>query len=209
MIFAIITIFYGSSKAFKQTHFKRRMAYSTVANLSYIIFAATLMTDAGLLASLIHLVFHSVIKICLFFGVGAVLHHAGREYVRDLDGIGKKMPVTFACFTLASLALVGIPPFCGFVSKWFIAEGAISHGSPLAIVGTVVLMISAFLTAMYALSVVIKAYFPSSSSNNNLENAHEAGMLMKAPMVICALSCVLLGVFSEGFIEIIAKAVGI
>lgn len=209
MIFAIITIFYGSSKAFKQTHFKRRMAYSTVANLSYIIFAATLMTDAGLLASLIHLVFHSVIKICLFFGVGAVLHHAGKEYIRDLDGIGKKMPATFFCFTLAALSLVGIPPFCGFVSKWFIAEGAISHGSPLAIVGTVVLMISAFFTAMYALSVIIKAYFPSSNSNNNLENAHEAGMLMKIPMVICALSCVLLGIFSEGFIEIIAKAVGI
>ncbi len=209
MLFAIITILYGSSKAFKQTHFKRRMAYSTVANLSYIIFAATLMTDAGLLASLMHLVFHSVIKICLFFAVGAVLHHANKEYVRELDGIGKKMPVTFACFTLSALSLVGIPPFCGFVSKWFIAEGALSHGSPLAIVGTVVLMISALLTAMYALSVCIKAYFPSVQSSVSIENASEAGTLMKIPMALCAFSCVLLGVFSEGFIEIIAKAVGI
>lgn len=207
MLFAIITIFYGSSKAFKQTHFKKRMAYSTVANLSYIIFAATLMTDAGLLAALMHLVFHSVIKICLFFAVGAVLHHAHREYIRELDGIGKKMPVTFFCFTLAALSLVGIPPLCGFVSKWFIAEGALSHGSPLAIAGTVVLMISAFLTAMYAISVSVMAYFQGAETP--FQNASEAGALMKIPMIICALSCVLIGIFSESFIEIITKAVGI
>ncbi len=209
MLFAIITILYGSSKAFKQTHFKRRMAYSTVANLSYIIFAATLMTDAGLAASITHLVFHSVIKICLFFAVGAVLHHAKREYIRELDGIGQKMPATFAFFTVAALSLVGIPPLCGFVSKWLIAEGAIAHGSPLALVGTAVLMVSAFLTAMYVLSVCIKAYFPDKEKAASLDGVRDAGILMKSAMFICALSCVLLGIFSGSFIEIIAKAVGI
>lgn len=209
MLFAIITILYGSSKAFKQTHFKRRMAYSTVANLSYIIFAATLMTDTGLTASFAHLVFHSVIKICLFFAVGAVLHHAGKEYIRELDGIGRKMPVTFAFFTVAALSLVGIPPLCGFVSKWLIAEGAIAQGSPLALVGTAVLMISAFLTAMYALSVCIKAYFPDKEKSLSLDGVLDAGLLMKSAMFICALACVLLGIFSGSFIEIITKAVGI
>lgn len=209
MLFAIITILYGSSKALKQTHFKRRFAYSTVANLSYIIFAATLMTDGGLVASFAHLVFHSVIKICLFFAAGAVLHHAGREYLCELDGLGRKMPFTFAFFTVASMALVGIPPLCGFVSKWLIAESAISQGSPLAVVGTAVLMISAFLTAMYALSVCVKAYFPKEGTDLSFEGVHEAGARMKIPMLICAVFCVLLGVFSGSFIEIITKVVGI
>lgn len=209
MIFAIITIFYGSSKALKQTHFKRRFAYSTVANLSYIIFAATLMTNEGLIASFTHMVFHSVIKICLFFGAGAVLHHAGKEHISELDGLGRKMPFTFAFFSVAAMSLVGIPPLCGFVSKWLIAEGAISHGAPLAIVGTVVLMISAFLTAIYALSVVIKAYFPKEGAELSLSGVHEAGWRMKVPMFVCALMCIILGVFSGNFIEIITKVVGI
>ena len=209
MLFAIITILYGSSKALKQTHFKRRLAYSTVANLSYIIFAATLMTGEGLIASFTHLVFHSLIKICLFFAVGAVLHHTGREYIRELDGLGRKMPFTFAFFTIAAMALVGIPPLCGFVSKWLIAESAISHGSPLAVVGTAVLMISAFLTAMYALSICVKAYFQKEGTNLSFEGVHEAGALMKVTMLICALLCIFIGIFSGSFIEIIAKVVGI
>ena len=117
LLLPIITIVYGSCMSLKQRHFKLRLAYSTVSNLSYILFAAALMTTQALAASFLHLIVHSVVKIMAFFTAGAVLHYAHREYVPQLEGLGRYMPVTFACFTAAACALTGIPPFNGFVSN--------------------------------------------------------------------------------------------
>lgn len=104
---AVFTILFGSSAALKQVHFKRRLAYSTVANLSYILFGVTLMSEAGLNAGVLHMLFHSIIKIGAFFAAGAVLHNTGKEYISELDGLGKKMPVTFTAFTVFALSLTG------------------------------------------------------------------------------------------------------
>ena len=93
---------FGSAMALKQTHFKHRLAYSTVSNLSYILFACALMTPEGLVASWVHLIVHSVVKIMAFFCAGSVLHYAHREYVHELDGLAKRMPLTFAAFTAAA-----------------------------------------------------------------------------------------------------------
>ena len=102
LLLPIITIVYGSCMSLKQRHFKRRLAYSTVSNLSYILFAAALMTTQALAASFLHLIVHSVVKIMAFFTAGAVLHYAHREYVPQLEGLARYMPVTFACFTAAA-----------------------------------------------------------------------------------------------------------
>ena len=160
MGFAIVTIVFGSIRAYKEPHFKRRLAYSTVSNLSYIVFGASLMTPLGLTAALSHMIYHAVIKITLFFCAGAVLCKTHREYVRELDGLGRKMPVTFAAFTLGSLAVVGIPPFPGFISKWNLCTAAVAEGSVWAYVGMAALLVSAFFTALYMFGVVLRAYFP-------------------------------------------------
>lgn len=197
MAISAFTILYGSVSALRQKHFKRRLAYSTVSNLSYIAFAVTLMTPAGLLAAFCHLVFHSVIKICAFFAAGAVLHYSDREYVPQLEGLGRKMPVTFGLFAISALSLTGIPPFCGFFSKWYISTAALETGNGLAIAGVAVLLVSAFLTACYMLAPVIKAFFPRTGADHDLATVKEANWRMLVPMAVCAATCILLGLFAH------------
>lgn len=195
------TVLYGAARAVKESHWKRRMAWSTVANLSYILFGVALMTPEGLSAGLLHMAFHAEIKILAFFCVGAVLHHSGREYIYDLNGLGRKMPVTFACFTVASLALIGIPPLSGFVSKWSLLMAAADSGTPLAYAGAAILLIAALLTAIYCLTTVCRAWFPEQGSVHDLAGVREAGWRMLVPMVILALGIVLTGVFAEPIVR--------
>lgn len=209
MAFSIFTILYGSVSALKQKHFKRRLAYSTVSNLSYIGFATTLMTPAGLVAAFCHMIFHSVIKICAFFAAGSVLHNSEREYIPQLEGIGRKMPWTFGFFTVSALALTGIPPFCGFFSKWYISSAAIKTENALAIIGVVVLLISALLTAIYMISPVIKAFFPRENAETDLDTVHEANLKMLIPMGICAALCIVMGIFVKIPVNLIQEVLGI
>lgn len=210
MALAIITIVFGSCMSLKQRHFKLRLAYSTVSNLSYILFAATLMTMQALSAAFLHLIVHSVVKIMAFFTAGAVLHYAHREYVHELEGLGRHMPVTFACFTAAACALTGIPPFNGFVSKWYIAQAAVAANGWLPLVGFAALLISALLTAVYMFQVVLKAWFPRTSAPAIPNGtAHEAHWLMTVPTAILAALCLLMGLFPQWLLDVIGKAVGL
>ena len=208
MALAMITLVFGSAMALKQRHFKRRLAYSTVSNLSYILFAAAVMTPAGELAAFLHLIVHSVVKIMAFFCAGSVLHYAHREYVSELEGLGKRMPLTFACFTAAACALTGIPPFNGFVSKWYIGLAAVGEGSVASYLGFIAILISALLTAIYMFQVVVKAWFPAEGTElPTPESAHEAGPFMIVPMLILAALCLLMGLFPEVLLDVIGKAV--
>lgn len=209
MAFSIFTILYGSANALRQKHFKRRLAYSTVSNLSYIGFAATLMTPAGLIAAFCHMIFHSVIKIGAFFAAGSVLHNSGREFVPQLEGIGKKMPWTFGFFTVSAMALTGIPPFCGFFSKWYISTAALETEGTLEIIGVVVLLISALLTAIYMFSPIVKAFFPRENAEINLDGVKEAKPAMLVPMGICAVLCILMGIFVKVPVGIIVEVLGL
>ncbi len=201
-----LTIVYGSAKALKQNHFKRRLAYSTVANLSYILFAIALMNESGLLAAMFHMVSHSFIKIVAFFAAGAVLHYTGKQYVRELEGIGQRMPVTFASFTVSALALTGIPPLNGFASKWYILTAATEDGNIWTYIGMAALIISALLTAIYMFSIVIKAYFPR-KNKDQCQGVKEAGALMTVPMVLISLCSIVMGLFAGDLFELIAKVV--
>ena len=193
MGFAVTTILYGSIRAVKEPHFKRRLAYSTVSNLSYIVFGASLMTPLGLTAALSHMIYHAVIKIALFFCAGAVLCKTHREYVRELDGLGRKMPVTFATFTLGSLALIGIPPLPGFISKWNLCTAAVAEGSRMGYIGMCALLISALLTAVYMLTIVIKAYFPADDFDyNSLHGIKDPTWQMCLPFAVFMLMMLIL-----------------
>ena len=202
MTFAVFTIFFGAAKAVKEQHWKRRLAYSTVANLSYILFGVTLMTQAGLTAGLLHMAFHAEIKILGFFCAGAVLHGTGREYLGQLNGLGKKMPITFGCFTVAALALTGIPPLSGFVSKWHLLTAAAQSQTPLAYLGAGVLLFGALLTAMYMFTVVCRAFFPcSGSEDEKLASEREVSWRMTVPMVILAAGILLTGIFAQPIVN--------
>lgn len=206
MSVAMISILYGSSAALKQVHFKRRLAYSTMANLSYILFGVTLMTPAGLEAGVLHLLFHSIIKIGAFFAAGAVLHNTGREFVSELDGMGKRMPVTFGAFVIFALSLTGVPLFNGFVSKWSLASAAVESGGTFELMGIIVLLISALLTAIYMLNVCIRAYFPGEKTDlKALAKVREASDAMTIPMAILAGGCIFFGVNAQPLMDLISK----
>ncbi len=194
MVAAIITIAGGSLLALRSNHLKRRLAWSTVSNLSYILFAALLMTDLGLKAACMHMLAHAFIKITLFFGVGSVLVSAGKEYLDEIGGLAYRMPVTFACFVIASTALMGVPPMPGFFSKWAIGSAA-AGGGALEIIGIGALMVSAFLTAIYLMSIVSAAYFPA-DGKKQVGPSLEKPRMAFTQVTLCVL-IVAMGVFNQ------------
>ena len=198
----IFTIVYGCSRALKETHIKRRMAWSTVSNLSYILFGVVLMTPLGLVGALSHMIFHAVMKICSFFCAGAVIHQTGREYIYQLDGFGRKMPKVFLCFTVSALALMGVPGLCGFVSKWNLAKAAFEQGSPLALGGVAALLVSALLTAIYMLTIVIRAFFPGRDFDyGTLKEIRDPGWRMLLPLTLFVVAMAGFGLFSGPVVE--------
>ena len=195
---AIFTIVYGCSRAVKEAHIKRRLAWSTVSNLSYIIFGAVIMTPQGLVGALAHFVFHGFMKITSFLCAGAFMHQTGKKYVYEMDGMGKTMKIVFGTFTVSSLGLMGVPGFAGFISKWNLTEAAVSSGNPMAYLGVAGLMLSALLTAIYMMSVVCRAYFPARQVTQ--KTAADPSWQMCLPLVVCAAATVLLGLFSTPLI---------
>lgn len=206
MAFAIITILYGSSVAVKEQHIKRRLAYSTVSNLSYILFGVTLMSPAGLVGGLAHMVFHGIMKIALFFCVGAIMYKTHKEYIHEIEGFGNKMPQVFSLFTIASIALIGIPPLTGFISKWYLADAAVQGGGVLPTIGVFVLIVSALLTAIYLFTVIVKAFFPVRGFNeDNLKHVEDPNWYMILPLCVFIIAIIVLGVHSTPLIEFFTK----
>lgn len=207
LLFVAATILYCSSRAVKEQHLKRRFAYSTSSNLSYILFAVLLMTPMGLVGGFTHLIFHGVMKITLFFAVGAIMHQTGCTYIYEISGFGKKMPVVFACLSIAGLALVGIPPLAGFISKWNIATAAVDayqQGNRLAPFLICVLILSAFFTSIYIFTILFKAYLPAKDAVENgspESSVCDPNWLMKLPMILFAALIVILGIYSTPLIR--------
>ena len=193
---SMLTVFMGSMMAYLEKNLKKRLAYSSVSQISYALFGLFLLNPAGFTGGLMQVLFHAAAKICLFLTAGSFIFHGNRRMVSELKGIGRSMPVTLLAFTLASLSLIGIPPFAGFVSKWFLAEGALSSGiSVISWLGPVILLISALLTAAYLLPVTVAGFFPGKDFKGEERNK-EGGALMIAPLLILALLTILLGIFS-------------
>ena len=196
---ACVTILFGSGMAVKEQHFKRRLAYSTISNLSYMLMGAALMTPAGMVGSLSHLVIHGVIKITLFYCAGAILVRTGAEYVPDLRGFSRIMPLTCAAFTLGSVALVGIPPLAGFVSKWNLLTAAADTRLWMGLVAIGTLIISAILTAIYLFSAAMPMYFrPLGAEQSALADTNrDPSWMMLLPFGVLCAAMLGLGLWSQ------------
>lgn len=205
MTFSMVTIIYGCSRAVKELHIKRRLAFSTVSNLSYIIFGATIMTPLGLVGALCHFVFHGFMKITSFLCAGAFMHQTEKCYVYEMDGMGKRMPIVFGCFTVSALGLMGVPGLAGFVSKWNLTKAAVDSEFTLAYFGIVCLLISAILTAIYMLNVVARAFYPKADfDDSKIQTVKDPGWKMCLPLIICAVSVIVLGFCSSPLVEFFA-----
>jgi multicomponent Na+:H+ antiporter subunit D len=201
-LFASVTIVVASILAFRQDNLKRRLAYSTIAHLSYIVLGVSVLSAAAWQVALLHLANHAVLKITLFFCAGAIYVTTGVDRISKMDGIGRRMPVTMAAFGIAALGLAGVPPISGFVSKWFLGQGTIEAAEPLL---AVVVIGSGLLTAGYLLPIVHRAFFRTSP---DFTVRGEAAPSMLLPLGATALLGVLLGLGDVFSLGELASAVG-
>ncbi|MBE6931299.1 MAG: proton-conducting membrane transporter [Ruminococcaceae bacterium] len=209
IILAVLTVFMGSMLALKEKVFKKRLAYSTVSQVSYILLGLAFMNTTAMEGALLHVVFHSLSKNALFMTAGAVIYKTGLHNVDELRGIGKRMPVVMWSFTLASLTLIGIPPTGAFLSKWYLATGAMAgEMSVLSWLAPVVLLVSALLTAGYLMPVAINGFMPGNDFDYDKLEKCEPAPSMTVPVLIFAAAAVLLGVFAAPLISYVAGVAG-
>ena len=203
MALTLLTVFMGSMLAFREKVFKKRLAYSTVSQISYILFGLSLLNETAFTGAMLHTVTHAFVKCGLFLTAGVFLSYFGYTKVDQLDGLGKKMPVTMWCYTIFSLALVGIPPTGGFISKWYLAEGSLESGiGVFSWLGPVVLLVSALLTAGYLLPITMKGFFPG--GENKAVSKKEPSLFMLVPLIVLAALAVLLGMIPNPMIQYVS-----
>ena len=188
---AAITIVYGSVKALSQDHLKKRLAYSTVSQVSYIALGAAILGPLATIGGVVHLVHQGVMKITLFFAAGNYAETLGIHRVSEMDGVGRRMPGTTLAFTIGALGMIGIPPIAGFVSKWYLGLGAVEAGMAAWVLP--VLVASSLLNAAYFLPILYRAWFKRPSVEWRPVNVHEgrletSGALLWPPVVTAALA---------------------
>jgi multicomponent Na+:H+ antiporter subunit D len=199
---ASFTILTASIIALTKDDLKARLAYSTVSQLSYIVLGVALLDQSGVLGGIIHIVNHGFSKITLFFCAGAiyVAHH--KKKISDMAGIGYAMPFTMGAFALASLSMIGAPPVAGFVTKWYLLNGALAiHNIPILIV----LMASTILNAGYFVPITIRAFFEGKKERWRRSDIQEAPLTMVVPICLAAVISLLLGIYPDFFVGLIGK----
>lgn len=195
--FVILTVLLGSIMAMHQENLKKRLAYSTISQLGYMLLGIILMNPTALTGSLLHLVNHAVIKITLFFVVGTIYHQTGKTTLSEIKGIGKSYPLLMICAAIATVSLVGIPPTNGFVSKWFLARGALQTGSLFFAVS---LLISAFLTAGYMLPVIVNAFYRKNPTPSDCPMPSRS---LTIPIVVLTVAVSILGLFPNPLLNVL------
>lgn len=151
---------------------------------------------------------HAVMKICSFFCAGAVIYKTGRTYIHQLDGLGRKMPKVFTIFTIASFALMGVPGLCGFISKWNLAKGAVESRNPLAYVGLGAILISALLTAIYMLTIVVRAFFPGKEFDYaTAADVKDPNWMMLLPLVVFVIVMFVIGLHPQFLNDALSQVV--
>ncbi|MCM1264379.1 MAG: proton-conducting membrane transporter, partial [Butyrivibrio sp.] len=200
----LLTVFMGSMLAYREKVFKKRLAYSTVSQASYILFGLALLTPTAVSGALLHFVFHAFVKCTLFLTAGIFIFRTGKTKVDSYTGIGKQMKTTLWCYTFASLALIGIPPMSGFISKWYLAQGALQSAVGIfGFLGPVVLLISALLTAGYLLPITIKGFLPGESDTTEVKK--EKMDIMTAALLILTVISVILGILPNPLIKYVSE----
>ena len=181
-------------RAITQDNLKRRLAYSSIGQVSYILLGLSLISYDGALGGIMHLAHHALMKACLFFCAGIVLTQTGKKNISEMAGVGYRIPVTMACFTICALAIMGTPPAVGFISKWLIGSGALQADRPIFVV---ILLISALLSAAYYLPIIYTAFFKRSEGNEHpgVQFKGEGSSTMLWPTVVLAALVIFAGIW--------------
>jgi multicomponent Na+:H+ antiporter subunit D len=198
------TIVAASLIALTKDDIKARLAYSTVSQLSYVIIGVALLTPAAVQGGLLHIPHHAFSKITLFFGAGAIYVATHIKKISEMNGLGRRMPWTFGAFGLASLSMIGMPPVCGFVSKWYLINGTIETGQVI-LLGA--LLLSTLLNAGYFVPIFVRAFFMQPKPGANIEQYSEAPRVMVIPLCITGGISLLLGLF-PGIFQVFVKTFG-
>ena len=203
---ATVTVFMGSMLALREKLLKKRLAYSSVSQVSYVLCGLFLLNTMSFDGALLQIVFHALTKDALFLCVGAIIYATGITRVEELQGLSKRMPWTMSMFTICAISLVGIPPLGGFISKWYIAEGAVAATLPVQVFSWLVptvLLISALLTAGYLLPPSITAFFDLRQEEDRQVAVVrlKPDWLMVVPILILTLAIAILGVFPGFMID--------
>ncbi|MCG6969278.1 MAG: monovalent cation/H+ antiporter subunit D family protein [Gammaproteobacteria bacterium] len=203
--FAGATILLASLIAMTKDNLKARLAYSTISQLSYIVLGALLATNMGLIGGTLHIAMHAVAKITLFFAAGAILVAAHKTEISDMGGLGRAMPITFGAFLIGSLSIIGLPPFGGMWSKWYLGIGAIDAGQWLLLS---VLLVSSLLNIAYLLPIPIHAFFGNAKDGAQYTQIKEAPSSCVAAMIITSVACVVLFFYPDPFYKLAVGAAG-
>ncbi len=220
---AVFTMIFGSVLAIAQTELKRLLAYSSIAQIGYVVLGASLLSSAGMTGGLLHILAHALMKGALFLAAGIIIHQTGLRKLKDLEGIGKRLPLTMTAFTLAAISMIGVPPFIGFFSKWYLAIGALqakdagylTQWSAYGIVGAIVL--SGLLNIVYYAPILIRGWFggeePEAAHGQSEAHGHvavatandgghpaaagkvEPSWLMLAPVMILGAGTLIFGIY--------------
>jgi len=208
---AAFTILCASMVAFTKDNLKARLAYSTISQLSYIVLGAMLASRSGVLGGSLHIAVHAVGKITLFFCAGAIMVASHKTEISDMNGLGRRMPFTFAAFTVGAISVIGLPPTGGAWSKWYLAQGALESDQILMLA---VLMISSLLNIAYLLPIPARAFFLAPPGGQG-HGAHagesggvrEAPLCCVVPLCLTALACVVLFFYAGGIVELLEPLV--
>ncbi|MDI6889587.1 MAG: monovalent cation/H+ antiporter subunit D family protein [Thermodesulfovibrionales bacterium] len=204
--FVSFTIIGAAMLALAQDNLKRRLAFSTINNLAIIILGAALLSPSAIKGGMLHMANHGFMKITLFFVAGAIYVKTHKENVSELDGLGRQMPLTMGSFAIGAMGVTGIPPLCGFISKWYLCLGSLEAHE---IVFLFVFLTSAFLDAAFFFPIVYRAFFKNPKEDVN-PHFNEASMFMVIPLMTTAVASLVLGIFPNAlvhFYEIVTLAV--
>lgn len=194
---AAATVIFGSLRALQQKNLKRRLAYSTVSQVSYIVLGVALLGPVAAVGGIVHLVHQGIMKITLFFCAGAFAETLGVHRISQMDGIGRRMPLTMAAFTIAALGMTGIPPTAGFISKWYLAMGGLEVGQTWVIW---LLVASGLLNAAYFFPVIYRGWFapaPKSWPQKRwTERRGESHWMLLVPLLFTAVLTLLVGILA-------------
>ena len=197
-IAASITIIWGSLRALFQDDLKKRLAYSTVSQVSYIVLGVALFGPLGTIGGLVHLVHQGIMKITLFFCAGNYAETLGIHKISEMDGVGRRMPWTTLAFSLGAFGMIGVPPLAGFISKWYLGLGALEAGMPWVLA---VLAASSLLNAAYFLPILHRAWFRPASApwpNEKIPRRRgwETAPLLLIPPLATAAATLIVGLFA-------------
>lgn len=200
LMMATLAIFAGSLFAIAQDDIKRMLAFSSVAQIGYIFLGIALVSETGIIGGVLHVANHALMKSLLFLSAGAIIYKTGYRKISDLEGIGFIMPLSMTAFSIGALSMVGIPGLNGFISKFYLALGALDAGKPFY---AIVIIISSMLNAIYYLPIVLKAFF--GGGEHTSFKADGLPISMSIPLVVIGIACLYFGLLPGSLLELVGK----